>query len=237
MLRLIYFLVVPLLVCSETLAQFNKSFGISLNAVYSTSARIYLSPNSSDPILRNNSFIIENMFNPAVELRYRISDDILIGFNTEYMVKSEIGPNLTVFLGNSTVTIDVEDGFSLIPFELTAYYVLPFSTSKFKFLMGGGLGYYFGSHIRKFGDVDISNLERKIAYGIHVSVSMEYLIRDFVSIRSEMKFRDPQFSVKSKYSKKNVNYKGNLINLAQDSFDSKINVDGVAFILGLVFHF
>lgn len=218
-------------------AQFNKTFGVSVNAVYNTSARIYLSPNSSDIILRNNSFIIENIFNSSIDFRYRLSESIILGFNTEYMTTTSIGPNLTVFLGSSTVTIDVEDGFRLIPLEMSAYYLLPFSTERFKFLMGGGMGYYLGSHIRKFGDVEVSNAERKAAYGIHVSISMDYLIKEFVSVRGEMKFRDPQFAVKSKYNKKEVNYNGNIIRLAQDSFDSKINVDGVTFILGLAFHF
>lgn len=218
-------------------AQFNGTYGVSVNAVYNTSANIYLSPNSSDIFLRNNSFLIENFFNPSIDFRYRLSESIIVGFNTEYMVTSSTGPNLTVFLGNSTVTIDVEDGFRLFPLELSAYYLLPFSTEHFKFLMGGGLGYYIGSHIRKFGDVEVSNVERKAAYGIHVSLSMDYLIRDFVSVRGEMKFRDPQFAVKSKYSKQEVNYNGSLIRLAQDSFDSKINVDGVTFILGFAFHF
>ena len=222
---------------SSAFAQFNKTFGVSVNAVYNTSARIYLSPNSSDIILRNNSFIIENIFNPSFDFRYKFSESIIFGINTEYMTTTSIGPNLTVFLGNSTVTIDVEDGFKLIPLELTGYYLLPFSTEQFKFLMGGGMGYYIGSHVRKFGDVEVSNAERKAAYGIHVSISMDYLIKDFISVRGEMKFRDPQFTVKSKYSKKEVNYNGNIIRLAQDSFDSKINVDGVTFVMGLAFHF
>lgn len=221
----------------NTMAQFNKTFGISVNAVYSTSASIYLSPNSSDVFLRNNSFLIEDIFNPSIDFRYRVSESILLGFSTEYMISSATGPNLTVFIGNNTVTIDVEDGFKLIPLELSAYYFLPFSTEHFKFLMGGGIGYYLGSHVRRFGDVEVSNLERKAAYGVHVSISMDYLIKDFVSVRGEMKFRDPQFSVKSKYSKKEVNYDGRLIILVKDSFDSKINVDGVTFILGLAFHF
>ena len=226
-----------IIISTNAFAQFNKTFGVSVNAVYNTSASIYLSPNSSDVILRNNSFLIENIFNPAVDFRYKMSESIVVGFNTEYMTSTSIGPNLTVFLGNSTVTIDVEDGFRLIPLELSAYYLLPFSTERFKFLMGGGMGFYIGSHIRKFVDVEVSNAERKTAYGIHVSISMDYLIKDFISVRSEMKFRDPQFTVKSKYSKKEVNYNGNVIRLAQDSFDSKINVDGVTFILGIAFHF
>lgn len=229
--------IIILVLNSGVFAQFNKTFGVSVNAVYNTSAQIYLSPNSSDIILRNNSFLIENILNPSVDFRYKLSESIILGFNTEYMVSTSNGPNLTVFVGNSTVTINVEDGFRLIPLELSAYYLLPFSTEQFKFLMGGGLGYYVGSHIRKFGDVEVSNAERKIAYGIHVSISMDYLIKDFISVRGEMKFRDPQFSVKSKYSKKEVNYDGQIIRLAQDTFDSKINVDGVTFILGLAFHF
>ena len=218
-------------------AQFNRTYGVSVNAVYNTSASIYLSPNSSDIFLRNNSFLIQNFFNPSIDFRYRLSESIIVGFNTEYMITSSTGPNLTVFLGNSTVTIDVEDGFRLIPLEFSAHYLLPFSTEHFKFLMGGGVGYYIGSHVRKFGDVDVSNVERKAAYGIHVSISMDYLIRDFISVRGEMKFRDPQFTVKSKYSKQEVNYNGSVIRLAQESFDSKINVDGVTFIIGLAFHF
>lgn len=229
--------IIILVLNSGVFAQFNKTFGVSVNAVYNTSAQIYLSPNSSDIILRNNSFLIENILNPSVDFRYKLSESIILGFNTEYMVSTSNGPNLTVFVGNSTVTINVEDGFRLIPLELSAYYLLPFSTEQFKFLMGGGLGYYVGSHIRKFGDVEVSNAERKIAYGIHVSISMDYLIKGFISVRGEMKFRDPQFSVKSKYSKKEVNYDGQIIRLAQDTFDSKINVDGVTFILGLAFHF
>ncbi|HAB51708.1 MAG: hypothetical protein A2315_05340 [Ignavibacteria bacterium RIFOXYB2_FULL_35_12] len=226
-----------IIISTNAFAQFNKTFGVSVNAVYNTSASIYLSPNSSDVILRNNSFLIENIFDPSVDFRHKLSESIILGLNVEYMTTTSIGPNLTVFLGSSTVTIDVEDGFQLIPLELSVYYLLPFSTERFKFLMGGGIGYYIGSHVRKFGDVEVSNAERKTAYGIHVSISMDYLIKDFISVRSEMKFRDPQFTVKSKYSKKEVNYNGNVIRLAQDSFDSKINVDGVTFILGFAFHF
>ncbi|NWF88646.1 MAG: hypothetical protein HXY50_04195 [Ignavibacteriaceae bacterium] len=237
MLRVIIIVIIFLNIIPNVYAQFNKKFGITLSAVYNTSANIYLSPNSSDVILRNNSFLIEDIFNPSVDFRYRLSDEIFLGLNAEYMTSTATGPNLTVFQGISTVAISVEDGFVLIPLELSIHYLLPFSTDHFKFLMGGGIGYYIGSHIRRFGDVEVTNVDRKTAYGIHVSLSMDYLIKDFISVRGEMKFRDPQFNVKSKYSKQEVNYNGSIIKLAQESFDSKINVDGVTFILGLAFHF
>ncbi len=219
-------------------AQFNGNrFSVSVNAVYTTSAKIYLSPNSSDEILRNNSFPLTDIVNPSIDIRYRLYDEVIIGLSAEYMKHTQFGKNLTVFVGNNTQTINVEDGFKLIPIELSVHYLMPFSTDKFKFLMGGGGAYYIGSQIRKFGDEDVSNIERKAAFGIQVSVGMEYLVRRNISVRTEMKFRDPQFTVKSKYNKQQVQYLGRTIMLSQDSFDSKINVDGVTFIAGISYQF
>ncbi len=67
--------------------------------------------------------------------------------------------------------------------------------------MGGGLGYYYGSMIRKFGDAEVSNVERNSAYGIQVAVDMNYLWRENIAFKFEMKFRDPQFTVRSRYNK------------------------------------
>ncbi|MGE5440370.1 MAG: hypothetical protein ACM3UR_10980, partial [Bacteroidota bacterium] len=214
-----------------------KDFSLSLNYNYTTTARIFLNPKSPDEILRNNSFYMEDIFSPSADLRYRLTEDILIGLNVEYIRKVQAGPNLTVLGSGGTQTIIVEDGFKVIPFELSAYYILPFSTEKFKFIMGGGLAYYYGEHLRKFGDEEVSNLKREFAYGIQALVSSDYMITSFLSLRGEMKFRDPELEVTSKYKNKRVNYEGSTIVLAQDTFQSKINIDGVTFTLGMAFHF
>lgn len=218
-------------------AQYNiEKFSIGISGVYTTSAKIFLNPNSSDELLRNNFFPLEDILNPAIDIRYRLNNNILFGLSTEYLKKSAIGPNLTVFSDGVTVNINVEDGFILVPVELSAYYFLPFSTEQFIFLMGGGIGYYHGEQIRNFGDAEISNIKRSFAYGIHVALSTDYVIRDFFSIRLELKFRDPQFSVKSEYNRTEVTYNGTTLLLPQKSFESKINVDGISFLLALVFH-
>lgn len=233
-----YFLLLFLLCTQLSLAQFNGNrFSVGINGVYTTTARVYLNPNSSDVILRNQYFLIEDIFNPALDIRYRLTDPLIVGINIEKMEKTEVGSNLRVFFGSTTAIIEVEDGFNMIPVELSLYYILPFSTEKFKFLMGGGGGYYFGEHIRKFGDAEIENVERKTAYGIQVSISMEYLIKQNITIKTGMKFRDPQFSLKSRYTKESVNYKGAIVRLPQEFFDSKINVDGVTFIVGAAINF
>ena len=103
--------------------------------------------------------------------------------------------------------------------------------------MGGGMGYYRGEFTRKFSDADLSIQQRQIAIGIHVSASMDYMPLEFFSIRFEMKFRDPQYNVTSKYNKTSVIYQGEEITLLDDPFETKVNVDGVTFIFGGVFHF
>lgn len=238
MKKVIILLLYLFVFCNAAYPQYNgNSFLVGINGIYTTSAKIYLYPNSSDEVLRNTSFPLSDIYDAGIYFRYRLSDDILMGFSTEYMTKTATGKNLTVFSNNQTVTIDVQDGFKMIPFELSIYYLLPFSTEKFKFLMGGGGAYYYGKQIRNFGDAGISSSETQIAYGIQVSISMDYLLPDNFIIHCGMKFRDPQFTVENKYDKSIVNYNGTTLNLAQSSFVSKVNVDGVTFQLGAAYSF
>lgn len=232
--------IVVLLICFlfvEASAQFNgRRFSLSFNGVYTTSARLYLQPYASDEAVRNNSLPLENIYSIAAELRYSLTESILLGLGSEYMKSTDGNSSTVVFYQGALRSITVEDGFSLIPIELSAYYILPFSGDKFKFLIGGGAGYYYGNHIRKLGDTYVSTTHRKFAYGIHVSVSSDYMINKFLSIRAEMKFRDPQFTITNSYNKQEAAYNGNTIRLLQKSFDSKINIDGVTFIAGIAVH-
>jgi outer membrane protein W len=230
-----FLLILVVLLSKSLFAQFGAGgIGIAVNAVYTTSAAIYLNPNSSNPEVRNRSFTLENIWNPGVDIKYRFTNEFILGFNIEYMKKTGYAPNLTAFINNQVFVFEVEDGLSVIPIELTAHYYFPFSTEDFKFMMGGGLGYYIGEFIRKFQDVDLEITQRKFALGFHVSASMDYIIVENLSARLEMKFRNPQYTVTSKYSKTEVTYQGNIIQLPENAFDTKVDVDGLTFILGLV---
>jgi outer membrane protein W len=222
---------------TELFAQIRyKNFSVSLNGNYTTTAKIYLNPNSTEVDLKNRYTEVSDIFSPSVDIRYSIAEDILIGFSTEYLYK--ISPLFITVIGPGGIeSISINDGFRLIPFEVSAYYLMPFSNDKFKFLIGGGLAYYYGSHIRKFGDEEISNIKREFAYGIQVSTSADYMINELLSVRGEMKFRDPEFETTNRYNKITVSYNGQIIRLGQDKFDSKINIDGITFILGLAVHF
>jgi len=227
-----------LLINSPNFPQYSGTdISIGVYGFYTTSASIFLNPNASDIVLRNSSFEVEDIFNPGVDIRFRVSDPLILALGVEYMNITETAPNLNVFLGGSIVTIDVEDGFQLIPIEFTAYYLLPFSTQGFKFLMGGGLGYYNGEFIRKIGDTEVTSVQEENAIGIHVSVSMDYIPINNVAVRFQMKFRDPQFTVTSHYNQTEFEYEGHVIILPEQSFDTKVNVDGITFILGAAVQF
>lgn len=233
-----YFAAFVILFAGSLNAQYNdRNFSIGLSAVYTTSAKLFLNPNSPVVIERNASFDFEDIYNAALNFRYKLISDLFLDLNTEYMKKTAYGKNERVFMDGGIRFIEVEDGFKLIPFELSLYYLLPFSTERFKFLMGGGGAFYFGSQIRKFGNAEVSTVKRKTAYGIQVAIEMDYLIKENISINAQMKFRDPQFTIRNQYSKAEYILNGQTVQILENEFDTKINVDGISFVLGIAYHF
>ncbi len=213
----------------------NLSFGF--NASYITTARMFLNPESENFDLRNRGIDVEDIYGYSADLRYAISSRIILGLNVDLIEKTLNLPNLLANTSEGLRSIGVDDGFRLIPVELTVYYFLPFSTDKFKFMMGGGAGYYYGKFIRKLNEDLIESENKEFSYGIHVAVSMDYLISKMIAIRTEMKFRDPQYTTTNTYKSREVENEGRPVLLLNDSFRTKINVDGVSFSIGAVIHF
>ena len=227
-----------ILISTPLFSQYNgKKFSIGFNLYYTTTSKIFLYPNSSDEILRNKSNDIDKFFDFGLEFRYRFSEDIILTISSEYIKTMQDGINITGFVGGTTVSINAEDGFEIVPLELSIFYVLPVSTEEFKFLMGGGGGVYFGNHLRKVGAVEVNNFSREIGYGIHVALSLQYLVTENFSAQLGMKFRDPDFRVTSQYTSPTVQINGSTVLFPQDKFDSRINVDGVTFTLGAYYDF
>ena len=210
-----------------------KKFAFTVNYMYTTTSKLYLQPNSSDEIVRGTHENLDAINSYSGEISYRVLDEIVIGLSAEYMKKTFLNRNMT--LGG--MRIEMNDGYKLIPVEMTVYYTLPFSTDLFKFFMGGGGGLYFGEHIRKLGNVTSTTETRKIGYGIHVTVGLDYIINKMLAVRGQMRFRDPEFEMKNKYSSTIVNYGDRTFLLSSDTFSSKVNIDGISFLLGVVFQF
>lgn len=209
----------------------NSNIGISFNYSYTTTSKLYLYPNAQDAILRNQFIEMDGARSYGIDIRYKISEPLIIGISTEYLRKTSNHGEFSV----GGFIIEVDDGFELIPVELTLYYHIPFSTENFKFYMGGGAGIYFGRQVRNFSDVSVTDNGSQTAYGIQVCTGMDYIANEFISLRAELRFRDPEFDMKSKYSKQVFDYEGRSLLLSRESFETKANVDGMTFLIGVVF--
>ncbi len=212
-------------------------FGLNIGLGLISSSEIFPNPNSSDLIERNKSFEIANILSPTVEIKYRFNEEVSVGLSSEYASKMKKGNFVSALSGSQIVELESEDGFVFIPVELSVYQTLPFSTENFKFNIGGGLGYYFASLKRNFGNTKISTVEASPVFGIQVSASVEYKISNYLGFCLLTKYRAPEIKIKSRYDSKIVEYKGKTITLLQDTFDSKVSVNGVVLVLGFSYNF
>jgi opacity protein-like surface antigen len=214
------------------IAQYNNNdFSVSTNFNFNTTANIFLTPDADDILDQNNSFQIEDIYSYSIEIRYRVNEALIFGLSAEYMEASASGRNVV------PRQFVVKDGFKMYPFEFSLYYFLPFSTENFKFYLGGGLGIYAGKRTREFGNVKFVDVNSEIGYGIQVSTGMDYMIFDNLSVRGELRFRDPDFRITNKYNSTRGIYEGIQIALPDENITSKLNMDGITFRIGAVFHF
>ena len=218
-------------------AQFNGYMN-SISGFYShtVSARLYLQPKAADEFLRGLHTTLEKIPGFGIEYRRRITDSFVMGLGIEYLVKTDDITTITV-ISSYARNIKVQDGFTVIPVELTGYYLFPFSLEKFKFFMGAGAGYYFGSHRRIAGDIKSVTEKRESSFGIHVLVGVDALLLDYLSLRGTVKFRDMDFTMYNRYDKNEGIYEDVPIRILNTTFDSKAVVDGIMFNIGLSFHF
>lgn len=232
------FLLLLILSFSDFFTQ-SKGEGFSINASFGliSSSKIFLNPNSSNIIERNKSFEIENILSPSIAIKYNFNEEVSVGLSTEYGSKMKKGNYVFALAGTQLVELESEDGFDFIPIELSVFQTLPFSTEDFKFHIGGGVGYYIANMKRNFGDTKISTVESSHVFGIQVSASVEYKIFESVGLQLQTKYRAPEIKVTSRYDKNEIMYQGKTITIFQDTFDSKISVNGVVLLLGLTYSF
>lgn len=210
----------------------DKKFGFSLNVNYISTSQLFLQPKAIDPFLRNIHENLDEITSYSFDLRYQLSESVIIGIGSELIEKTF---DNSINLGG--IRAKMNDGYKMIPLEISVFYLIPFSTEKFKFFFGGGFGLYFGEHIRELGNVTISNVSKKIGYGIHVAIGMDYVIYNFISVRGQMRFRDPEFEMTSKYSNDTVDYNNVSYAISSQTFSSKVDIDGITFTLGVVLNF
>jgi opacity protein-like surface antigen len=212
----------------------NNGISVALKASLTTASRVFTDPNSSDAFQRSQFFSLEDFFGYGVEVRYQPPEtNVALGLSAEYI---ETVVSHSISLSTST-SVPVEDGYRVIPLELTGYFIIPISGQAFGVFMGGGVGGYFGKRLYKLGDTEAPTTEEGHGFGIHVLGGLSYRFTEWFSLNAEMKFRDLQFQTTNQFATTTATYKGMPITVSRAPSTARVHTDGVVFQLATVFHF
>ncbi len=210
---------------------------LGVRVSYTTTSKLFFSLDANDEALRDRFFSMDDVVGVGVELRRQFIDENLqFGVNVEYIQRIETGFGI-VQVGGQQMKIPVKDGYRLIPVELTGFFTIPVSNEIFKFYMGGGVGFYFGKRIHSVVDVEAETIKRSVGFGIQVLSGLDFFLTPAFAIRGEMKFRDPQIELTSQFPVAEIQYQGTRIQLSQQPFKSKVNLDGISFSIGAAVSF
>lgn len=214
------------------------TYNLSINYNYITNAKVYLTPRSFDPQLRDNYYIFDDIKSFSLEIKRNIYNNyIYLSIGSEYLEGKENLYSVRALVNNVITTLNVEEGFKMFPIEMIAYYIFPFSTEYFTAYMGSGLGLYYGEYFRKIYDIKSKSILSKVYFGILVNSGIDITLFKNLAIKFEMKFRDPEFDFKNNYPKTQTYFNNDKIQLFEDTFYTKVNIDGVNLILGLTYRF
>ena len=214
---------------SSRLAAQESLWKIILHGNVTTSSQIYPAVDAIDPVARAQSYEVGSAVGYGGEVRYQfISGIAAIGLSADY-VKATLSRPLAT---NQIATIPVADGYTVLPIEITGYFIIPFSGKTFGVYMGAGGGMYFGERTLSVGNVSAPAFSNPPGGGIHVLGGVSYSPWPSLAILGEMKFRDVQFKATNKFAATTITYNGRMIAVTQLN-DARIYTDGVIFQLGI----
>jgi hypothetical protein len=227
------FLVLAALASAPTLAQ-DTQLQVIFRGNLTTGSQLFPNPNSVDAGERASFLPLESVFGLGIEVRYKIPEtNIALGLSTDYITKVR---SLSISTLNS-ISLPVEDGYRVIPVELTAYFLIPVSGPAFSIYMGGGGGVYIGRRVYRFAGTEARTVEQGHGFGIHVLGGVGYQFTSWFGLNGEMKFRDLQFKASNAFDVSSIVYNNTVIRVGREPFESRIHTDGIVFQLGAVFSF
>ena len=214
-----------------------RLFSVIVKGNITTSSQISPDPAAADPLLLAQPdagrYTLDSYYGYGVEVRYRFSEsNVAIGLSSDY-IQTSLDRSFQPARG---AAIPAHDSFTMIPVELTGYFIIPASTRVVEIIMGGGVGTYFGRHAFRMGNTNADPVSMKPGFGIHVLGGVGYKFADRFSLTAEMKFRDLQFKSVNAFAGKTIIYNGVRITIPQQ-LDENIHADGMVFQLGAAFSF
>jgi len=210
-----------------------ENLSISLSGNYISSASIQIYSNSSDPIERNQIVDTKGGFGFGISLRKKFfSDDISICISSEYL--RIIDDDLYQIVSNDSniKRFSAEEDLEAFPVELSVLYKLPEFIPSTDILIGGGIGTYFGSRIRKFANLQTETISTSPELTIHIVFNLKYFLTSRLAVNFDLRFREGKYNVKSKFPTNSIIINDEVYFFPQE-YDSKIYIDGMKIGLGL----
>jgi hypothetical protein len=232
---ILFVFIFPLVAMQATGQDLMRS--VSVKGIYTTTSRLFPNPEGVDEIARGRYNELDHIFGYGLDIRYGIPRyGFTLGITAEHHRKS--GDFFTRYeIEDETYFLPTVDGYSIIPIELTGYFLIPISSDRFQFYIGGGAGIYLGEREYGIADVRSESLGTSVFTSIHVLSGIDYYFHPLIGIRFETKFRDPDIDMKNRFTQTTVGYAGEEFELPSGDVPSRINVDGLVLTLGLVFRF
>ncbi len=210
------------------------AFSVAAKANLTTAARLFLNPNASDPFARAQSVSFTDFFGYGVEVMYHIPGTTLsLGLSADYISSFET----RTIVATAQRHVPVDDGYRVLPVEITGYFRIPVTDGPFSVFMGGGLGVYFGEREYRVAGVTATTIETRPGFGIHVLGGVRYAFTEWFTLSMEMKFRDAQFQTTNTFATPTVRYGDILVTLPPKPFDSTIHTDGMVLQIGAAYSF
>ena len=229
--------IVAIVVFAGTLpAQTSENIlSIAIRGTYTTSSKVFNNPDSPSSDLRAQYVALDNIYGPGLEIRINIpGQSVALTLATEYLSKHDEEAQLVGFTAPPR-RLSVREGFRLVPIELGANVPIPLGSEGMRLSIGGGVGAYIGKRVLNVAGADAPQQNKPVTTGIHVETNFDYLVLPHLFARIEMRFRDPEFTTESKFEQKATLSNGVLIQLPQEPFRARINVNGLVFGVGLVY--
>lgn len=210
----------------------DKNLSLILRGTYTTSSRIFVNPDASTEEQRAQFSQLDGITGGGIELRYRWPGEQFF-FTLSVDLLSQVQQRNQFLSFSPSRRLPVTEGLRLVPVEFGMYTYIPIGSESMRFSMGGGIGLYTGERILRVADVEAAMQNNPVRFGIHVSSGVEYRVLSGVWLRGEMKFRDPEFQAVSRFAQERTVFEGTVVTFPQNEFSSRVNVNGMAFSVGV----
>jgi hypothetical protein len=199
---------------------------------YTTSARIYPASRDADPSISSTYNSFNGFPSPGGDVRVVLSRSNAVGLTMQHLTAKQTIYDIYGYNKlDQYVGVPVNDGFSFWVIELNGYFNIPILGERWNICLGGGPALYLGKRNLQIGNAE-ANTQMVTTGGIQVSAGVSFKFTNHLGIRSEMKFRSPEFNTTSTFSSPSTNYDGLTISLPKTQY-GKVNLDGDDFTLGL----